>query len=113
MHSQTFGRVNAWVHERELVLFQELFNATTIFLQLRHYLLDLFQEVRVGPIKTSIYGFNMLLRSIIAVELTNSSTWYFNQQVGKQNTARLASEKKPKGFCSFLLRVIISEFFVK
>ena len=56
-----------------LVLFQESFNATTIFLQLRHFLLDVFQEVRVGPIKSSIYGFNMLLRSIIAVELTNSS----------------------------------------
>ena len=42
-----------------LVSFQESFNATTIFLQLRHFLLDVFQEVCV--------------RSIIAVKLTNSS----------------------------------------
>ena len=29
-------------------------NATTIFLQLRHFLLDVFQEVRVGPIKSKL-----------------------------------------------------------
>ena len=41
------------MHEKELVLFQEeSFDATTIFLQLRHFLLDIFQEVRVGPIKS-------------------------------------------------------------
>ena len=54
-------RVNVHVHGKVLVLFQESFNVTTIFLQLRHFLLDVFQEVRVGPIKSSIYGFNMLL----------------------------------------------------
>ena len=53
-----------------LVLFQESFNATTIFLQLRHFLLDVLQEVHVRPIKSKS---NMLLRPIIAVELTNSS----------------------------------------
>ena len=71
MYSQTYDRINARVHEKVFLLFQESFNATTIFLQLCHFLLDVFQEVRV---KTSIYGFNMLLWSIIAVELTNSST---------------------------------------
>ena len=71
MHSWTYGRVNARLHEKVLVLFQESFDATTIFLQLRHFLLDVFQEVRLGPIKSSIYGFNMLLWFIIAVELTN------------------------------------------
>ena len=40
--------MNARVHEKVLVLFRELFNATTIFLQLRHFLLDDFQEVHVG-----------------------------------------------------------------
>ena len=30
------------------------FNATTIFLQLRHFLLYVFQEVRVGPIKSKL-----------------------------------------------------------
>ena len=50
MHSQTYGRVNARVHEKVHVLFQESFNATTIFLQLRHFLL----EVRVGPIKSKL-----------------------------------------------------------
>ena len=40
------------MHETVLVLFQESFNATAIFLQLRHFLLDVFQEVRVGPIKS-------------------------------------------------------------
>ena len=48
------GRVNARVHEKVLVLFQESFNATIIFLQLRHFLLDVFQEVRVGPIKSKL-----------------------------------------------------------
>ena len=32
MHSQTYGRVNARVHEKVLVLSRESFNATTIFL---------------------------------------------------------------------------------
>ena len=39
------------MHEKVLALFQESFHATTIFLQLRHFLLDVFQEVHVGPIK--------------------------------------------------------------
>ena len=33
MHSWTYGRVNARVHEKVLALFQESFNATTILLQ--------------------------------------------------------------------------------
>ena len=54
MDSQTYGRVNARVQEKVLVLFRESFNATTIFLQLRHFLLDVFEEVRVGPIKSKL-----------------------------------------------------------
>ena len=46
--------MNARVHEKVLVLFQESFNATTIFLQLHHFLLDVFQEVRVGQIKSKL-----------------------------------------------------------
>ena len=53
-HSQTYGRVNARVHEKVLVLFQESLNVTTIFLQLRHFLLDVSQEVRVGLIKSKL-----------------------------------------------------------
>ena len=53
MHSKTYGRVNACVHEKVLVLFQKSFNATTIFLQLRYFLWDISQEVRVGPIKSN------------------------------------------------------------
>ena len=49
-----YGRLNARVHEKVLVLFQESFNATTISLQLRNFLLDVFQEVRVGPIKSKL-----------------------------------------------------------
>ena len=54
MHSKTYGRVNTRVHEKVLFLFQESFNATKIFLQLRHFLFDVFQEVRVGPIKSKL-----------------------------------------------------------
>ena len=54
MHSKTYGRVNARVHEKVRVLFRESFNATTIFLQLRHFLLDVSQEIRVGPIKSKL-----------------------------------------------------------
>ena len=54
VHSWTYGRVNARVHEKVVVLFQESFNATTIFLQLRHCLVDVFQEVRVGSIKSKL-----------------------------------------------------------
>ena len=46
--------MNTCVHEEVLVLFQESFNATTIFLQLRHFLLDVFQELRVGPRKSKL-----------------------------------------------------------
>ena len=35
-------------------LFQESFNVITIFLQLRHFLLDVFQELRVGLIKSKL-----------------------------------------------------------
>ena len=54
VHSTTYGRVNACVQEKVFVLFQESFNATTIFLQLRNFLLDAFQKVRVGPIKSKL-----------------------------------------------------------
>ena len=47
-------RVNARVHEKVLVLFQKSFNATTTFLQLRHFLLDVFQEARAGLIKSKL-----------------------------------------------------------
>ena len=40
--------------ETVLVLFQESFNATAKLLQLRHFLLDVFQEVRIGPIKSKL-----------------------------------------------------------
>ena len=46
--------MNARVHEKVLVLFQESFNATSIFLQLRHFLLDVFQEVHVGLMKSKL-----------------------------------------------------------
>ena len=46
--------MNAHVHEKVLVLFQESFNAITIFLQLRHFLLDVFEEIGVGPIKSNL-----------------------------------------------------------
>ena len=63
------------MHEKVLVLFKESFTVTAIFLQLRHFLLDDFAggTCRTNKIKTFIYSFNMLLRSIIAVELINSS----------------------------------------
>ena len=54
MHSKTYGCVNAHAHEKVLVLFEELFNATTIFMQLCHFLLDVFQEVPEGPIKSKL-----------------------------------------------------------
>ena len=42
--------------KRVPVLFQESFNATTIFLQVNYaiFLLDVFQEVRVGLIKSKL-----------------------------------------------------------
>ena len=40
--------------KKYLFLFQESFSAATIFLQLRHFLLDVFQEVRVGSIKSKL-----------------------------------------------------------
>ena len=46
--------MNARVHEKVFVLFQESFNVTTIFLQLCEFLLDVSQEVRVGPIKSKL-----------------------------------------------------------
>ena len=75
MHSWTYGRVNALVHEKVLDLFQESFNATTIFLQLRHFLLDAFQEVRVGPIKSKLpyMASTCCCDLFIAVKLTKSS----------------------------------------
>ena len=46
--------MNERVQDKVLVLFQKSFNSTTIFLQLRHFLLDVFQEVGVGPIKSKL-----------------------------------------------------------
>ena len=46
--------MNARVYEKLLVLFQESLNVTIIFLQLRHFLLDVFQYIRVGPIKSKL-----------------------------------------------------------
>ena len=45
--------MNARVHKK-VVLFQELFNATATFLRLRHFPLDVFQEVRVEPTKLKL-----------------------------------------------------------
>ena len=42
------------MHEKVLVLFQESFNVTTTFLQLCHFPLDVFQEVRVEPIESKL-----------------------------------------------------------
>ena len=42
------------MHEKVLVFFRESFNAITIFLQLRHFRLDVFHEVHVGPIKSKL-----------------------------------------------------------
>ena len=44
--------MNGRVHEKVLVLFQESFNATAIFLESDQFLLDVFQEVHVGHIKS-------------------------------------------------------------
>ena len=43
------------MHEKVLVLLQESFNAITIFLQLRNFLLEVFQEVCVGPINQNFH----------------------------------------------------------
>ena len=53
MHS--YSGVNTRVHEKVLVSFQESFKAITIFLKLRHFLLDIFQEVSVGPTKSNFH----------------------------------------------------------
>ena len=68
--------MNARVHKKVIVLFQELFNATTIFLQLRHFPSDVFQEVRVEHIKLKLpyMASTHCCDLFIAVELTNSST---------------------------------------
>ena len=83
------ARVHEKVHEKVLVLFQESFNATTIFLQLRHFLLDVFQEVRAGPIKSKL----SFLASTRCCDLLSQlkTTWYFNEQMSKPNMARLTS----------------------
>ena len=89
MLSWTYGRVNARVHEKVFVLFQESFNATTIFLQLCHFLLDVFQEVHVGPIKSklpymaSTFCFDLLSQLNSPIPQQVKTTWYFNQQVSK------------------------------
>ena len=63
MHSQTYGRVNARVREKVLVLFRESFNATTTFSAITPFSVECFSggASRTDKIKTSIYGFNMLL----------------------------------------------------
>ena len=69
---------------------------------------------RTDNIKASIYGFNMLL----SAELTNSSA--SQNYVGFQPTNEQAKygaygilKRNRKGFCSFPLREIDSEFFVE
>ena len=42
------------MNKKVLVLFRELFNATTSFLQLCHFPLDVFQEAGVEPIKLKL-----------------------------------------------------------
>ena len=97
MHSQTCGRMNARVHEKVLVLCQESFNATTIFLQLRHFLLDVSREVSVGSIKSKLPYMastcccDLLSQLNCPIPPQLKATWYFNQQVSKPNMARLAS----------------------
>ena len=88
---------NARVHEKALILFQESFNATTIFLQSRHFLLDVFQEVRAEPIKSKL-SYMASTRCCDLLSQLNwpilpqlKTTWYFNQQVSKPNTVRLTS----------------------
>ena len=106
MHSKTYGRVNARVHEIVLVLFQESFNATTIFLQFRHFLLDVFQEVHVGPIKSNLSCVastcccDLLSQLNRPIPLQLKTTWYFNQQVSKPNTGILKGNVK--AFADFL-----------
>ena len=81
----------------------------------RHFLLDVFQEVRVGPIKSKLRYMastcccDLLSQLNSPISLQLKTTWYFNQQVSKPNMARLTS----KGFCSFPLRLKIREFFVE
>ena len=60
-------RVNARVHKKVLVLFQELFSATAIFLQLRHFPLDVFQEVRVEPTKLKLPYNDIWLQHITVI----------------------------------------------
>ena len=101
MHSQIYGRVNSRVHKKVLVLFQESCNATTTFLQLRHFLLDVFQEVRVGSIKSKL----PYMAPTYCCDLLS--------QLQAKGGASAFSKKKSIGFCSFPLRLIISRFFVE
>ena len=115
MHSQTYGRVNARVHEKVLVLFQESFNMTTIFLRLRHFLLNVFQEVRKEPIKSKLpYMASTCCcdLAIIAVELTNSSAtqnYVVFQPASEQPKCGASGilKRNLKGLCSSPLRLII------
>ena len=112
--------MNALVHEKVLVLFQESFNATTVFLKLHQFLLDVFQEVRVGPIKSKLPCMaSICCYNLIAIELTNSSTTQnpvVFQTTSEQAQAKYGASgksKKLKDFCSFPLSLIISGFFVE
>ena len=111
--------MNAHVHEKVLVLFRESFNATTIFLQSHNFLLDVFQEVRVGRKKLKLpYMASTCCCDLLSqLNLTNSSAT--QNHVVFQPTSEQAKYgasnmlKKQKGFCSFPLRLKIGEFFVE
>ena len=71
---------------------------------------------RTDRIKIFIYGFNMLLWSIIAVELTNFSATQNHvvfQLASEQAKYGVSGILKRNQLCSFPLRLIISGFFVE
>ena len=107
------------VHEKVLVLFQESFNASTVFMQLRHFLLDVSQEVRVGPIKAKLPHMastcccDLLSQLNWPIPRQLKTMWYFSQQVNEPISRVWHLNKKSKSFCSFHLRLIISGVFVE
>ena len=71
LHGKGISCKKFHVKTQQKFLRSYVLNATKIFLQLRHFLLDVFQEVRVEPIKSKLSYMASLWS--IAVELTNSS----------------------------------------
>ena len=90
--------MNARVQEKLLVLFQESFNATTIFLQLRNFLLDVSQEVRVGPIKSKL----PCMASNVSVIYYRIYMDQFNQQVQAKYGAPGTLKRNRKALTVFL-----------